>query len=206
MSTISKDLVLPARVHVCQHPLVHAKLSILRDRSTDSKLFRELVAEVALLLGYEATADLTASERRSVETEFGAFPFVAVDQAIAFVPILRAGLGLVDAMLTLVPTAAVYHMGIFREKVNCACHLTIVIVDPSTGRVLQQAADRLYARLLRHSGSNDCHRRHFHRHRQYSQGMGRQAHQNHCSVCLADRTRSHFGQSSGCRHSRGGGG
>lgn len=103
-------------VHLCNHPLVSAKMSILRDRHTDSMLFRALVSELALLLGYEATADLCISVTGTASSDYGDFSVTTLQETVAFVPILRAGLGMLDALLRLVPTAAVFHMGIFRER------------------------------------------------------------------------------------------
>jgi uracil phosphoribosyltransferase len=102
-------------LHVSRHPLVAHKLSILRDVGTDTKKFRELVRELTWLLGYEAMADLGTRPRR-VETPLEATEGAEVDPRIGLVPVLRAGLGMVDAMLELIPTAQVWHIGLYRDE------------------------------------------------------------------------------------------
>ena len=99
-----------------QHPLIAYKLSRLRDKYTEHKLFRELVHEITLLLGYEATAHL-ATQWQTIETplEHCSMPVLASPNAV-ILPILRAGIGMVDAMLTLMPYAKVGHIGLFRNE------------------------------------------------------------------------------------------
>jgi len=104
-----------SHVHVSNHPLVLHKLTRLRDQATDPKLFRELVRELAVLLAYEATADL-ALEPVTVQTPMGIARGVTVRQHIGLVPILRAGLGLVDGIWNLIPNAEVWHIGLFRDE------------------------------------------------------------------------------------------
>jgi len=104
-----------AKVVVIDHPLVQHKLSILRDKKTGPKEFRELVQEIAQLITYEATRDLTLEETK-VETPVGvATTKVLAGKKLAIVPILRAGLGMVDGMLSLVPAAKVGHIGAYRD-------------------------------------------------------------------------------------------
>lgn len=100
---------------VVEHPLVAHKLSHMRMSSTSSKGFRELLREVSLLLGYEVLRDLQ-TELRPIETPLGATnaPFL-MGKKLVFVPILRAGLGLLDGMLELVPNARVGHVGLYRD-------------------------------------------------------------------------------------------
>lgn len=102
-------------LHVIAHPLVAHKLSLMREVSTSSKAFRELLREIALLLGYEVLRDLP-TEMRPIETPLGPTPapFIA-GKKLVFVPVLRAGLGLVDGLLDLVPSARVGHVGVYRD-------------------------------------------------------------------------------------------
>lgn len=97
------------------HPLIQHKLTFLRDKNTGTKHFRELVGEIATLMCYEATRDLPLEE---VETETPlqkTTTKVIAGRKLAFVPILRAGLGMVDGMLQLVPSAKVGHIGLYRD-------------------------------------------------------------------------------------------
>jgi uracil phosphoribosyltransferase len=105
----------PANLHVSRHPLVAHKLSILRDVSTEPKKFRELVRELTWLLGYEAMADL-ALRTRSVETPLERMDGAELEPQVGLVPVLRAGLGMVDAMLELMPSAEVWHIGLYRDE------------------------------------------------------------------------------------------
>lgn len=104
------------RVTLVDHPMVQHKLSILRDKNTPSKQFRELVRELALFEGYEATRDLPLSDV-TVETPICAAQCRRIGgKKLAIVPILRAGLGMVDGMLDLVPAARVGHLGMYRNE------------------------------------------------------------------------------------------
>jgi uracil phosphoribosyltransferase len=102
-------------LHVSRHPAVLHKLAILRDAQTEPKKFREIVRELSWLLGYEALADV---EVRSlpVQTPLEMTEAHELAVRIGLVPILRAGLGMVDAMLELMPTAEVWHLGLFRDE------------------------------------------------------------------------------------------
>jgi uracil phosphoribosyltransferase len=102
-------------LHVSQHPAVLHKLAILRDERTEPKKFRELVRELSWLLGYEALADVGVRPRE-IRTPMEAMTAHELDGRIGLVPILRAGLGMVDAMLELMPTAQVWHLGLFRDE------------------------------------------------------------------------------------------
>jgi uracil phosphoribosyltransferase len=102
-------------VYASQHPLVAHKLSRLRDRSTDPKKFRELVREMAALLTYEATADLV-TQPKAVETPLKMTTGVELQEKIGLVPILRAGLGMVEGVWELMPTAEVWHIGLYRDE------------------------------------------------------------------------------------------
>jgi uracil phosphoribosyltransferase len=105
----------PPTLHVSAHPAVLHKLAILRDEATEPKKFREVVRELSWLLGYEALADARV-ERRAVRTPLEDTTSHALADRIGLVPILRAGLGMVDAMLELMPTAEVWHLGLFRDE------------------------------------------------------------------------------------------
>jgi uracil phosphoribosyltransferase len=104
-----------AGVHVSQHPAVKHKLALLRDARTEPKKFRELVRELSWLLGYEALADARLTYV-SVQTPLEEVQAQKLADRIGLVPILRAGLGMVDAMLELMPTAQVWHLGLFRDE------------------------------------------------------------------------------------------
>jgi uracil phosphoribosyltransferase len=104
-----------ARPVVVRHPLIQHKLTILRDRSTPTKIFKELVDEIAMLMAYEATADL-ALESAQVETPLERAVGCRVSgKKLTLVPILRAGLGMVEGILRLVPGARVGHIGLYRD-------------------------------------------------------------------------------------------
>src|SRR5512137_2459019 len=98
-----------------KHPLVAHKLSRLRDKSTNPKKFRELVREIAALLAYEATADL-ATVPRQIETPLATVTGAELQEKIGLVPILRAGLGMVEGFWELMPTAEVWHIGLYRDE------------------------------------------------------------------------------------------
>ena len=100
---------------LCDHPLLQHKLSLLRDKDTSSKDFRELVSEIANLIAYEATRDLPLRDQE-VETPIcKTTTKVIAGKKLAIIPILRAGLGMVDGVLTLIPAAKVGHVGLFRD-------------------------------------------------------------------------------------------
>jgi uracil phosphoribosyltransferase len=102
-------------LHVSNHPAVAHKLGILRDVATEPKKFREVVRELSWLLGYEALADVRLSPK-DVETPLETMEGAELGERIGLIPILRAGLGMVDAMLELMPTAQVWHLGLFRDE------------------------------------------------------------------------------------------
>ena len=102
-------------VKVMEHPLIQHKLTLLRDKNTGVKEFRELVEELALLMGYEVTRDLTL-ERTEIETPMCKTESkIIAGKKLGIVPILRAGLGMVDGMLKLIPAAKVGHIGLYRD-------------------------------------------------------------------------------------------
>jgi uracil phosphoribosyltransferase len=102
-------------LHVSSHPAVLHKLAILRDEKTEPKKFREIVRELSWLLGYEALADARVRPF-PVRTPLEETEAHQLADRIGLVPILRAGLGMVDAMLELMPTAEVWHLGLFRDE------------------------------------------------------------------------------------------
>src|SRR5204862_7056114 len=102
-------------VYASKHPLVAHKLSRLRDKNTEPKKFRELVREIAGLLAYEATADL-AIMPRDLETPLAKMTGQELQEKIGLVPILRAGLGLVEGFWELMPSAEVWHIGLYRDE------------------------------------------------------------------------------------------
>ena len=129
-------------VEIVDHPLIQHKISLLRDRNTGTKEFRDLVSEVAMLLCYEATRDLP-TEEVEVETPIAlARTKVLAGRKLALVPILRAGLGMVDGMLSMIPAAKVGHIGLYRnegtlEPVEYYCKLPndiaereVMVLDP----------------------------------------------------------------------------
>ena len=104
-----------SNVYESKHPLVAHKLSRLRDKRTEPKKFRELVREIAALLAYEATADL-ATMPRELETPLEKMTGAELKEKIGLVPILRAGLGLVEGFWELMPSAEVWHIGLYRDE------------------------------------------------------------------------------------------
>ena len=128
--------------HLIDHPLIIHKLSIMRNKKTGSKDFRELLNEIAMLMGYELTRDLPL-EDVTIETPITKMKAKMVSgRKLAIVPILRAGLGMVDGILSLVPVAKVGHIGLYRDPdthnpVEYYCKLPpvisermVILVDP----------------------------------------------------------------------------
>jgi len=104
-----------AEVYVSEHPLVKHKLTHLRDERTDSKTFRELIREITLLLTYEATKDLEIAPT-TVETPLGTAQGSKLKEPIGLIPVLRAGLGMVEGIWEMIPAAEVWHIGLFRDE------------------------------------------------------------------------------------------
>ena len=142
------------KVHVMDHPLIQHKISMLRDKNTSVKDFRELAYEIALLMGYEATRDLTLVEH-PVETPITTTTGKFIDKQVAVVPILRAGLGMVDAIVSILPAAKIGHIGLYRDHethqpVEYYCKLPkdvdqrqVIVTDPmlATGGSAAAAID-----------------------------------------------------------------
>lgn len=123
-------------VHEMKHPLIMHKISMLRDEKTSVKEFRELVNEIALLMGYEATRDLEIVER-PVKTPITETTGKYISKQVALVPVLRAGLGMVDALMSIIPAAKVGHIGLYRdhethEPVEYYCKLPSDISERQT--------------------------------------------------------------------------
>jgi len=129
-------------LHVVDHPLIKHKLTIMREKETGSKDFRELLDEISLLMGYELTRDLPLDEKE-IETPLTKMKGYTISgKKLAIVPILRAGLGMVDGLLELVPVAKVGHIGLYRDPdthqpVEYYCKLPFdieqrlaIVVDP----------------------------------------------------------------------------
>jgi uracil phosphoribosyltransferase len=104
-----------SNVHASTHPLIAHKLSKLRDKKTEPKKFRELVREIAGLLAYEATTDL-ATTPVEIETPLAKITAQQVEEKIGLVPVLRAGLGMVEGFWELMPGAEVWHIGLYRDE------------------------------------------------------------------------------------------
>ena len=129
-------------VHIVDHPLLAHKMTILRDKNTSTKDFRELVSEIGMLLTYEATRDLPLMEKEIETPICTTMAPTLKGKKFAVVPILRAGLGLVDGVLRLVPSARIGHIGLYRdeetlEPVKYFCKMPsdvgerdVLIVDP----------------------------------------------------------------------------
>ena len=130
-----------ANVYVMNHPLIVHKLSIMRDKNTCVKDFRECAHEVALLLGYEATKEMEL-ESYEIETPIAKTMGKRIKRQTALVPILRAGLGMVDALMDIIPAAKIGHIGLYRneethEPVEYYCKLPtdieereVLVLDP----------------------------------------------------------------------------
>ncbi len=102
-------------LHIIDHPLIQHKISLMRDKNTGTKEFRELVSETAMLICYEATRDLPLKEIEMATPLGMAKTKIVSGRKLAFVPILRAGLGMIDGVTTLVPAAKIGHIGMFRD-------------------------------------------------------------------------------------------
>lgn len=104
-----------SQIHVSEHPLVLHKLTKLRNKATNPKKFRELIREIAILLAYEATSDLSL-EPTTVTTPMGEAAGHLLQEKIGLVPILRSGLGMVDGIWEMMPSAEVWHIGLYRDE------------------------------------------------------------------------------------------
>lgn len=145
---------------IMDHPLIQHKITLLRDKNTSSKEFRELISEVTMLMCYEATRDLPLKQVE-IETPIAVTKANVISgRKLAFVPILRAGIGMVDGILTLVPAAKVGHIGLYRDPdthvpVEYYCKLPsdidereVIVLDPmlATGGSAIDAISQLKSR------------------------------------------------------------
>ena len=152
-------------VHIVEHPLVHDALAALRDRSTPPEMFRRMAVRISLLLAAEATRDLPSVDA-TVETPLGPAPARRVHDGVVVVPVLRAGLGMLDAVLELIPSARVGHIGLQRDEATAIASryysklpgdLTgsfVLMIDPmlATGGSAVAAID-----LIKETGATNVH-------------------------------------------------
>ncbi len=153
-----------ANIKIADHPLIQHKLSILRDKNTPSKDFRAIIGEIAMLMCYEATRDLELADVE-VETPVATAKVKKLSgKKLAVVPILRAGLGMVDGILALIPSARIGHIGMYRDPdtlmpVEYYCKLPhdiaerdVIVVDPmcATGGSAIDAITQIKKRGAKH--------------------------------------------------------
>ena len=131
-----------AQFFLFDHPLIQHKISILRDKDTSTKEFRELVNEISMLMAYEVTRDFPLTEKEIETPVAKTTAKVLAGKKVALVPILRAGLGMVDGMLSIIPNAKVGHIGLYRDPntlkpVEYYCKLPedivereVIVLDP----------------------------------------------------------------------------
>ena len=143
-------------VHIIDHPLVQHKLSLMREKQTSTNKFRQLLQEISMLMGYEVTRDFTLMYE-DIETPMQTIsaPKIA-GKKVVIAPILRAGLGMVDGLLNLIPSARVGHIGMYRDEETCKPvfyyykmpehkERLVIVTDPmlATGGSACDAIDRL---------------------------------------------------------------
>ena len=152
------------KVHIMNHPLVAHKLTIMRDKNTSVKDFRELVSEIGMLITYEATRDLPLTTKHIETPICGMDAPTLAGRKFVVVPILRAGLGLVDGVLRMVPSARVGHIGMYRDEETLEPHpyfckmpkdvaeRDVLIVDPmlATGGSAAEAIGEMKKRGCKH--------------------------------------------------------
>ena len=110
------------KLHIVDHPLVQHKLTLMREKETSTRDFRELLKEIAMLMGYELTRDYPLTTRR-IETPLAEFDAPVMEgKKPVIVPVLRAGLGMTDGLLTLMPGARVGHIGLYRDEITHKPH------------------------------------------------------------------------------------
>ena len=150
---MSKKLV------VLSHPLINHKMAKIRDKNTNAKEFRESVSEIGALLTYEVTRDIE-TEALKVETPVGSADCHIVNTQVVLVPILRAGLGMVDGIHNIIPTAKIGHIGMYRDEETLMPHVyyakfpanlkksLVIVLDPmlATGGTVSKAIDILKER------------------------------------------------------------
>ena len=149
------------RLHTVDHPLIEHKLSLMRNKNTDTQDFRTLLHEIALLMGYEVTRDFP-TKLEHIETPICATDVpTLVEKDPVIVPVLRAGLGMTDGLLALIPTARVGHIGVYRDENHNPVEYLVrlpeapagnyIVVDPmiATGHSASYAVDILKRRGVR---------------------------------------------------------
>ncbi len=150
-------------VTVLDHPLIQHKVTHLCDTRTGTKEFREIVSEIAMLMGYEAFRDVH-TEMQEIQAPISKFKSPVVNEQVAIVPILRAGLGMVDGLTALFPTAKIGHIGLYRDEETLEPHEyycklpkdctdgQCIVVDPAlaTGGSASAAIDFIKARGFKH--------------------------------------------------------
>ncbi len=119
-----------SNIHILDHPLIHHKLSLIRNKDTETKLFRETVDELAALMAYEVTRDLP-TKVVDVHTPIALTQGKVLAKEVVIVPILRAGLGMVAGIQNLIPTAKVGHIGLYRDEVTLEPHEYYLKVPPT---------------------------------------------------------------------------
>ena len=148
-----------AGLHLIDHPLIQHKISLMRDKNTGAKEFRELVSETAMLICYEATRNLPLKEVEIATPLAVAKTKIISGRKLAFVPVLRAGLGMIEGVTNMVPAAKIGHIGMFRDDENCNvvkyyCKLPddvaerdVIVVDPmlATGNTAVGAINEIKA-------------------------------------------------------------
>ncbi len=148
-----------SKLFVSEHPMIQSKMTMLRDKETGAKEFREIIHEVAMLLSYEATRELPLTDVK-IETPITMADCKVIDTKLAIVPILRAGIGMTDGLLNLMPTAKIGHIGLYRDPetlnpVEYYCKLpsdieerTVFLTDPmlATGGTAEAAIGFLKAK------------------------------------------------------------
>lgn len=153
-----------SKVYVMDHPLVAHKLTIMRDKNTSVKEFRDLVSEIGMLITYEATRDLPLTTKHIETPICGMEAPTLAGKKIAVVPILRAGLGLVEGVLRMIPAARVAHIGMYRDEDTLEPHTyfcktpkdiaerEVLVVDPmlATGGSADAAIAEMKARGCTH--------------------------------------------------------
>ena len=176
-----------SKVVVMDHPLIEQKIGIIRRKETGTKDFRQNISEIAMLIGYEATKDLKLEEVE-IETPICKTTVKQLKgKKLALVPILRAGLGMVDGMLSLIPAAKVGHIGLYR--------------DPETLKPVEyycklpaDCAEREVFVVRSHAG----HRRFFHRSHPAAEGQGMQEHPSAVHHRSTRRREGYAGSTSRC--------
>ncbi|TVP95132.1 MAG: uracil phosphoribosyltransferase, partial [Acholeplasmatales bacterium] len=127
-----------------RHPLLEHKLTHIREKTTDTKTFRENVSEISALMAYEITRDLT-TRPQAIETPLKPMTGHVLDKTVVLVPILRAGLGMVEGIHRLIPTAKVGHIGLYRDETTLQPHSYYVKFPPDVAAATVLLLDPMLA-------------------------------------------------------------